>query len=121
MTGWYPPLKTNLIRKRWSEEVRGIALELYGKIQDRTPVETGVAVGNWTMTIRMPAQDWNPSQTVPQTPMIAGFAEACENFIPIWISNNVPYIGPLEYGHSRVKSPQGMVRVSIAEIEAGYK
>jgi len=32
------------------------------------------------------------------------------------IYNNVEYIVPLEYGHSRQQAPQGMVRVSIADI-----
>ncbi|WP_201312890.1 hypothetical protein [Dyella sp. EPa41] len=34
----------------------------------------------------------------------------------IYITNNLPYAAALEWGHSGVQAPQGMVRVSIAEF-----
>lgn len=36
----------------------------------------------------------------------------------IWIMNSLPYAIPVEYGHSGVQAPQGMVRVSVAEFQA---
>lgn len=34
----------------------------------------------------------------------------------IWITNNVPYSVPLEYGHSG-QAPDGMVRVTMADVQ----
>jgi hypothetical protein len=34
----------------------------------------------------------------------------------IWMTNNLPYALPIEYGHSGVQAPAGMVRVSVAEF-----
>jgi hypothetical protein len=34
----------------------------------------------------------------------------------IYITNSLPYAVALEYGHSSVQAPQGMVRVSITEF-----
>ncbi|GGA05605.1 hypothetical protein [Dyella caseinilytica] len=35
----------------------------------------------------------------------------------IFIVNSLPYAVPIEYGHSGVQAPQGMVRVTIAEFQ----
>ena len=36
----------------------------------------------------------------------------------IYIMNSQPYAIPIEYGHSAVQAPAGMVRVSVAEFQA---
>ena len=37
----------------------------------------------------------------------------------VWICNNVVYAIPIEYGHSEIQAPQGMVRVTCAEMQNG--
>lgn len=32
----------------------------------------------------------------------------------VWIGSRLPYIVPLEYGHSHIQAPAGMVRIAIA-------
>lgn len=39
----------------------------------------------------------------------------------VFIKNNLPYAVPVEYGHSAMQAPQGMVRVTIAEIQTYVK
>lgn len=36
----------------------------------------------------------------------------------IYLTNSLPYAIPIEYGHSGVQAPQGMVRVTVAEFSA---
>ena len=38
----------------------------------------------------------------------------------VWVVNNLPYAGKLEYGHSQ-KSPRGMVRITLANIPAAIE
>lgn len=42
---------------------------------------------------------------------------AADGIEDIWIMNSLPYAIPVEYGHSGVQAPQGMVRVSIADAQ----
>ncbi len=76
------------VQARASEVVRKVGFDLHGRIVERTPVDTGRAKAGWALDVR-------PEMTI--------------------IYNNVEYIVPLEYGHSK-QAPQGMVRVSIADI-----
>lgn len=41
------------------------------------------------------------------------------SFDVIWIFNNVPYIVPLERGHSK-QAPTGMVGLTLLEVQAGF-
>lgn len=77
------------VEARLSEAVRKVTFDLHSMIVQRTPVDTGRARAGWSVDLR-------PDHSM--------------------IYNNVEYIVPLEYGHSRQQAPQGMVRVSIADI-----
>lgn len=35
----------------------------------------------------------------------------------IFITNNLPYAIPVEYGHSKTQAPQGMVRITVVEFQ----
>ena len=111
-----PPLKDNRIAEMWSKRARATGLEAYRRIVKRTPVREGTAKANWHITIGK-ASDWVDMEktTVDMNPPMD--AKQAAKFLPIFIQNNVPYIGPLEYGHSK-KSAQGMVRVTMVELGA---
>ena len=123
MAQWHPPLNTGNIRAVWSRKVRGQALEIYGRILDRTPRLTGNCVANWHITVKTTSNQYEEGLTLAD---LAGTQSrsasrltpnATMNFEPIHIQNNTPYVGPLEYGRSP-KEPAGMVRVTLAEMGA---
>ena len=111
--------------------IKKVVLELHNKIVLRTPVDTGRARASWGIAV-----DQRPGAAAVAPPRSkskgsSGAATAAakqqQNFVKVadpktmayrvwWIFNNLPYIQPLEYGHSQ-QAPAGMVRVSLAEIE----
>ncbi|MFD1690673.1 hypothetical protein ACFSHR_01355 [Azotobacter chroococcum] len=74
--------------------------------------------GNWQVTFGVPASgetgriDPNGGDTLAAG--IAVIAAYNSSINSIWITNNVPYAIPLEYGHSS-QAPRGVVRVTMAD------
>lgn len=89
-----------------------LGLQLVRLISFGTPVDTGRARANWFIAEGAPRIETTTS-TVPQTYSSAGL----EGKRVIYITNSLPYIVPLEYGHSK-QAPHGMVRKAIAEVSA---
>lgn len=87
-----------------------IALALDDKITAGTPVDTGRARANWFVSEGAPRTDTTESTTPEQRPQLTGRA-------PIYVTNSLPYIVPLEFGHSK-QAPHGMVRKALAEVAA---
>ena len=96
-----------------------IAMEAFSRIIYRTPVDTGHLRSNWGCQVGNPyagtvsAFDKAGSATVAKAQMVAAQWDGQGS---IYLCNNLPYSIPIEYGHSKVKSPAGMVRVTIAEM-----
>jgi len=95
--------------------LRGTALSMYTKIVKRTPVDTSRLQNNWQMGLNL-----LPVGEVPNTDTT--FAEIAKTSgakagDAIYIANNLEYAEAIEYGHSSVKAPLGMVRVTIAEFK----
>ena len=95
------------------DRIRVATSEVFSNIIQMTPVDTGRARGNWQCTIGAPFVGEDDSGSVMKAnsviPRRAGNV--------VYLTNNVPYIGKLEYdGHSR-QAPAGMVRVSVALFE----
>lgn len=88
---------------------KSVALDLTTKIIERTPVLTGTAQNNWNVSDKAPDLT---VREVGQTRPAASLGEP-----PYFIANNLPYIVPLENGHSK-QAPSGMVAVSLAEMAA---
>jgi hypothetical protein len=93
--------------------IRKATSEVFKNIRFMTPVDTGRARGNWHCTVGAPfsGQDATGTDGSIQSaiPRRAGSV--------VYLTNNVPYIGRLEYdAHSR-QAPNGMVRVSVALFE----
>ncbi len=91
-------------------------------IIDRTPVLSGHLKGNWQPSINTAEQD-----EVARSSKEGGYVKqllleilakltADDTF---YFSNNAPYVLVIEYeGHSSQKAPEGMVRISLAEVGA---
>lgn len=73
--------------------VKKVCFDIYDNIRDRTPRDTGRAQAGWMIT---------------------------EGAMMTRIFNNVEYIVPLEYGHSK-QSPAGMVRITLKEFQVYLK
>lgn len=114
--------------------VRKVAIDLLTATVLRTPV------GNPSLWKRKPPKgyvggrlraNWNVSLVAPDTTTTQGIDKGGQSTIAkgaaainvregeqdIWIVNSLPYAIPIEYGHSGVQAPQGMVRISVAEAQ----
>lgn len=102
------------------------ALDLFKKIVKKTPRETGRAQASWIMSQQIP----NTSYVAPKLEKGKKYSisEALSNaklgdvypYSIIFITNNLEYIEALELGHSS-QAPQGMVRMSLIELENELK
>nr|BDD45289.1 hypothetical protein 11 [bacterium] len=133
--------KFSLDLKKFGEEVvpdavsdvaKKLALEILERVVIKTPVDTGRARSNWLVAIdSIPSGEISSEQLTPeQATSIAlnngvPVIENAKPFTSIAIANNVPYIGVLEFGRDDGKpgskqAPNGMVRVTLAEIETMF-
>jgi hypothetical protein len=108
---------------------RGVALTLFGLIIEATPVLSGRLRGDWRTSVGSPILESRPEiNASPEELLRIAMDEmravvgAWDTKEPVFLTNNMPYAEVIEYeGHSRIKAPQGMVRVSIAVVAANLK
>jgi hypothetical protein len=100
-------------------------LGLFRAIVLKTPVDTGHLAYNWQASVDSPESseragvDPEKSSTIEEGKTAIG-KWSLKN-TSIWIANNVEYVEEIEYGKSRLKAPQGMVRVSLREFDSIFK
>ena len=98
---------------------QGIALSLFTAIIKDTPVDTGRARGNWQATIGTPARGViDRSGDAGAIAEVTSESKNFESGTVFYLTNSLPYIYGLEYGKSRVKAPEGMVRKNVARIQS---
>jgi hypothetical protein len=118
--------------KQVDQFTRLIALEVFRRIILKTPVDTGRARGNWLCTIGVPAEAMAQGEDWFQGTADAGgydrtgraAIEEAANQVMVWkpgdvaifLTNNLPYIKPLEDGWSG-QAPNGMVAITLAEFD----
>jgi len=100
--------------------VQKVSLDLWRAITKRTPVATGRARANWNLSVGSPStavffEDAKGANSVPE-PAAPDVSEITGEE-SVFIVNNLAYIEALENGHS-AKAPNGMVKVSMQEVEA---
>jgi len=100
-----------------------IAIDLDSRIVLGTPVDEGTARGNWFPSLNNPSSevdersvDKTGSTTINAAVKTATTAELGDT---IWLTNNLPYILPLENGHSG-QAPDGMVDINLNAVAAQY-
>ena len=114
------------------KEVRkNYAFALYSSIVKKTPVDTGRARANWNVSVGAP--DLSTTEDTRKTPKPKDKMPDPNGDESIFISNNLPYIGVLEYGGFpnppdkdggktvngfSKQAPEGMVGVTLANNEA---
>lgn len=99
--------------------VGDLGVEVRWRVARRTPVATGRARGNWRLGLDQP--DWHTDVDFFDPDGTTGDAEAREIArnakagMTLWITNGLPYIVPLDRGHSQ-KAPAGFIELTQAEI-----
>lgn len=92
------------------------------EIVQRTPVDTGALKGSWHFTKDTPSSDSEPRidpdgyepmvEVDSLLPKLPGDSTA-------YLTNNLDYAVEIEYGKSKLKSPEGMVRVTVERYAEG--
>ncbi|MFZ3193688.1 MAG: hypothetical protein WA154_10860 [Moraxellaceae bacterium] len=97
--------------------VRGLTIELFAGVVRDTPVDTGRARGNWSTTVgQVPAgarERLDQSGGAAIAEVVAETPEKVGN--KVYLTNNLPYIMPLEEGYSK-QAPAGMVRRNFLRV-----
>lgn len=97
--------------------VRGAAIVADQAVVVGTPVDTGRARSNWIASIDAPSEDelLGPGFDKSGQAAISSAAKviAGRKTGDIFLTNNVPYIIPLEEGHS-AQAPEGMAKQAVA-------
>lgn len=100
---------------------RGIILELFKGVVKDTPVDEGRARGNWQVSLNKPKTNEIDRLDKKGTAVIQEITDTVTGGdITHYLTNNVKYAVPLEYGHSG-QAPQGMVRRNMARIDQNVK
>jgi uncharacterized protein CbrC (UPF0167 family) len=107
--------------------VRSIALDMFKGVITRTPVDTGWARASWNIAFTEP--DWTPGPKITGGEEVAAAVNKVEEaklkkgalnfkFPKVWITNGLPYIIPLENGHSKQTGRGYMVQRTMSDIVA---
>lgn len=91
--------------------VKATALELFGKIIVRNPVDTGYSRASWFASLNEEKpQQWGHG-SMAQIALVVSQYRVGDT---IFFYNGAKYILKLEYGHSK-QAPEGMVRLTLQE------
>lgn len=97
---------------------REIIIEIGNSVITMSPVDTGRFRNNWNFSINTPdlstTEEVDPSGAKATARLVDGAIEF-QAGQTAYITNNLPYAIPLEYGHSD-QAPEGMVRITIARF-----
>lgn len=110
--------------------VRKVMLEAFRGVVMKTAVDTGRARANWTVghgspnTTTSDATDKGGGSTLGKIASEVQTAKIADS-MSIYLTNALVYVPILEYGRGNgspgsLQSPQGMVRVTLAEIASRY-
>lgn len=99
-------------------EIAQIAAE---RIIRRTPEDTGLARGNWVLSVNAPELAAKPvapggiASVARAKRTLAVYRASGQPLSIVYIVNGLPYIGRLENGWSQ-QAPNGMVALTVAEL-----
>lgn len=113
------------INVQFETVVRKLIIDLFRRVVEKTPVDTGRARASWTLNIGRPsyqAQRANYKSNGPAATQEAmGQLDKVKNVKPfeeiVWIANGLHYLPYLENGTATI-APVAMVELSIVEAEA---
>lgn len=100
--------------------IRKISFEAFKRIVLRTPVDTGRARANWGVKVGSPTTYVIEGEDKSGSATLAAASDgtmAWDCTGSIFLTNNIPYVGQLEFGSS-TQAPQGMVRLTLEEMQS---
>lgn len=106
------------VSKRIDSVRRGVVIKLFSAVILDTPVDTGRARGNWQVSKGAPIRNEIERDDKGGQAPISEVNRAAQDSTgdePLFLSNNLPYIGKLEEGYSG-KAPEGMVRRNVVRF-----
>jgi hypothetical protein len=111
--------KTN---NKIEDVVGSVCFQLSESIVLRTPVDTGRARMNWTPSINKMSTEIIEGTDKTGAKVLSTAKQETEKASGniFYLVNNLHYIKPLEYGHSK-QAPQGMVRLSVVRFRQALK
>ena len=123
MSSWERDMRRlrGLTEKKMTKVYRIAVMETTKDIIMDTPVDEGRLRGNWQVGIndqpsgQLDLLDRTGMATIGRITAITAPLQYDQKLV---FCNNLPYAVPIEYGHSREKAPQGMVRRNIANWDA---
>lgn len=97
-----------------NNNVRGVYLAGLANVIQETPVDSGRARNNWFLSVDIP-DDSVTTSTSSGLATIRSLRKMPLRVLDrkIYLSNNLPYIGALEYGGHSKQAPNGMVRKNL--------
>lgn len=103
-----------------STVMRKAVIDLFQRVVNESPFDTGRFKGNWQITSNIPAEGtvdrMDPGGAQANAEIASHMSELEDPMeMEVWLVNNLPYAEPLEYGLSD-QAPEGMVRVNIAKF-----
>lgn len=109
-----------LSREKMKKVVTKTSIDLGQAVVMGTPVDTGRLRGNWMPSLNAydasTTDDTDKSGTETSLRIETKF-KGYKIGDTLTMSNNLPYAVPIEYGHSKIKAPKGMVRVNITKFQ----
>lgn len=119
---------TNYIKKSKAatdDYARAVVLNIDQRLVLKSPVDTGRFRANWNIgngsVNMMTSEDVDPTGYGQIGQAVAVIKSMIINGQTIFISNSLPYAYRLEYEGWSKQAPQGMVRVTLAEINSVLK
>ncbi len=120
-------LKFNKALKEFQDKVdiapglvaKRVAFEMFDGVVRKTPVDLGYARVNWNLAQDAPDPSLQEAAGggPPPLPTLGHVGK----YPSLFISNNVPYIIPLEEGHSKQSGKGFMVRRTLADIQSNLE
>lgn len=118
------------LRKHIETIFKALCLEIDRELRKATPVDTGHARANWVPSVGSPhfgeVATTRVAGTVGSSAHAAGVASVLSFKLgdgALWVSNAVPYIEVLNYGHSNQAPPlfiEAAIDRAIATIQQRY-
>ncbi len=138
-------LAINQLEQSANDNVRGVYLAGLKNIAQETPADTGRARNNWFLSVNAPSKKTTTSESVGGGSSLSQASKLPKDVLgkKIYFTNNLPYIGVLEYGGfpkpvkkgSKVngryqklsrngfslQAPKGWVRINLKRMQSMIK
>lgn len=110
---------SRIVNGRLDRVGRAVGFELLGRLIRVTPVDTGRAQGNWNASINREDGSTNDARR-SRAALSEGQAKIAALALSrpgerLFISNGLPYIGPLNNGWSR-QAPAAFIQTTVQEM-----